>query len=160
MNENDSIKNGNNFDSFDDKSLAWECIEPIIEKIRAKNISVKSQVYAQLTIGQQSLLLFWILYGHAQSGILQFFKEIDYILSDTNIWNEMKDKFNRLQNADLLNLILEIENTYKAYYKNQDHLSADFLVQIHKLDKKYNEIIPSVLKQICHYIRNNPKEYV
>jgi len=148
------------FESFDDKTLAWTCIEPIIEKIRGKNLSLKSHVYAQLTTGQQSLLYFWIVYGHAQHGILHFFKEVDYILSDTNSWNEMRNAFSHLGTNDLLNLIEKIENAYDFYIPNKDNFSSDFLLLIKNLDNAYSKIIPNALKQISNYIRNNPNEFV
>jgi len=84
------------FNSLNDKVLGWTCIEPTIQKIQGKNISIKSQVYAQLTSGQKSLLLFWILYGHTRNGIIQFFDEVDYFLVNIDIWIEFKDKFKTL----------------------------------------------------------------
>lgn len=76
------------FDSLDDVELAKVSIEPTIQQIRGKALTVKARVYAQLTIGKRALLMFWILYGHSRNGMTQFFCEVDYLLSE--MWPELK----------------------------------------------------------------------
>ena len=145
------------FNAFDDKTLGWICIEPTIQKMRSKNSTIKSQVYAQLTSGQKSLLLFWILYGHARHGIIQFFMEIDYLLKETDIWIEFNSRFKCFDDNDLLDLIKELRN---LYIQERGIFKPDFDLTANDFDKKYNKIIPNSLKQISKYIRNNPNEFV
>ena len=57
------------FDSLDHAALAWMCIEPTHLQIRGKTPTMKSQVIAQLTPGQQALLMFHVLYGHAGNSV-------------------------------------------------------------------------------------------
>jgi hypothetical protein len=104
--------NKHDFYSFDDTTLGWKCIEPAIQKVRGKSLSIKSHVYNQLTDGQQSLLMFWILHGHGRHGILGFFNEVDYLLGKTDIWKEFNDKFRKFGDIELLSLIMEMENFY------------------------------------------------
>jgi hypothetical protein len=148
------------FNSLDDKTLGWICLEPTIQKIRGKSITIKSQVYAQLTSGQRSLLMFWILYGHAHNGIIQFFEEIEYLLSETDIWIEFKERFKCFEDYDLLNLINEIGNLYDNYIQEKKSISSDFQLNVDNFNLKYNKIISNTLKQIGKYIRNNSNEFV
>lgn len=78
------------FYSFNDNDLGWVCIEPIIQKIRGRELNIKSQVYAQLTRGQKALFMFWVLYGHSNNGIIQFYNEMDYLIKNVDIWSELK----------------------------------------------------------------------
>lgn len=147
------------FDSIDDRTLVWTCIEPTIQKIRGRNMIVKSQTYSQLTFGQKSLLMFWILFGHAHYGMIHFFKEVDYLLTETDMWMEFKDKFKCFGNNDLLSLIDEMQSLYDSFTKT-NFISPDLQLAADKLDRKYNDIIPNLFIQVCRYIRNNPNEFV
>jgi hypothetical protein len=148
------------FSSIDDKTLGWICIEPTIQKIQGKDLTIKSQVYAQLTSGQKSLLLFWILYGHASNGIIQLFEEIEYLFSETGIWIEFNKQFKRFGDYSLLNLINEIENLYDDYIQEKKSISLGFQLKIDSFNIKYNEIIFNILKHIGKYIRDNSNEFV
>jgi hypothetical protein len=151
------------FNSFDDKALGWTCIELTIQKIQGKNITIKSQVYTQLTSGQKSLLLFWILYGHTRSGIIRFFDEVDYFLVNTHIWIEFKDRFKLFDSKDLLDLVMELESFYSIHIKKnrQKIFDNNTVSQLAiKLDKKINDIMPDLFKRIAEYIRDNPKDFV
>ncbi|HNX21781.1 MAG TPA: hypothetical protein PKG88_05390 [Bacteroidales bacterium] len=151
------------FSSFDDKTLGWICIEPTIQKIRGKNLTIKSQVYAQLTSGQKTLLLFWILYGHTQNGIIQFFNEVDYLLVNNDLWFEFKERFKLFNNDDLLDLVNDLESFYSVHIKRNrlrkfDNDSDAELIT--RLDIKINYVMPELIKKISDYIRNNPKDFV
>ncbi len=150
------------FDSMDDKTLGWICIEPTIQKIRGKNLNIKSQVYAELTSGQKSLLLFWILYGHSQNGIIQLFNELDYLLLDTDIWLEFKQRLQIFDN-NLVDVVEKLESFYRVHYKRNSHKEYDNESVVHliiMLDTKIKEIMPELMKKITDYIRNNTNDFV
>ncbi len=151
------------FSSLDDKTLVWISIETTIQKIRGKNLTIKSQVYEQLTSGQKSLLLFWILYGHTQNGIVQFFNEVDYLLIDSDIWFEFNHRLQLFENNALLDLVNDLESFYSVHIKrnrNREFDNDSAAQLIISLDTKINDIMPELIKKIADYIRNNPKDFV
>jgi hypothetical protein len=159
-----SIVSYQDFTSTDDKTLGWKCIEPVIQKIRGKNPEVKSAVYKSLTRGQQSLLVFWIIYGHARNGIKQFYGELDYLIVNPDVWQEFKVKYEYFGDDNFLNLIKELENVYHNHIKSVESISiylnnTDSQIAIRQLDEKFNEIVPESIKKIGQFIRNNPDEF-
>jgi hypothetical protein len=160
-----SIVSDQDFTSSDDKTLGWKCIEPVIQRIRGKDLEAKSAVYTSLTPGQQSLLIFWIIYGHTRNGIKQFYDELEYVIVNPDFWKEFKVKYDRFGDDNFLNLIKELENVYYNHIKPFDSTSiclndTDFLKAIRLLDKKFNEIVPESFKKIGKFIRNNPEEFI
>jgi len=164
MNNNALIEmHQRDFDTLDDRTLGWKCIEPAIREIQGKNLTIKSQVYAQLTAGQKSLLLFWILYGHTQYGVIQFFNEMDYLLTGRNIWVEFRHRLQLFEMHNLPDLINEMESIYQAHVKEFSHTLDDMNSVAQKaarLDAEISEIMPDVFKKIAEYIRNNPDDFV
>lgn len=153
------------FYSFDDYDLGWACIEPIIQKVRGRDLTIKSQVYTQLTPGQQSLLMFFVLYGHSRKGIIQFYNEMDYLLTEIGIWPELRKSMLYFGDNDMLELLKEIENMYYILQRNQLENSKinndpELLLAVDQLDKKFHEIIQSLFKKIGKFIRENPDEFV
>lgn len=158
------------FNSLNDIDLGWACIEPTIQKVRGRDLNIKSQVYNQLTHGQQSLLMFWVLYGHSRNGIIQFYNEMDYLLTEIGIWPELRKSMLYFGNNDMLELLKEIENMYYILQRNQLENSKmeiistnndpELLLAVDQLDKKFHKIIQSLFKKIGKFIRENPNEFV
>src|SRR5574340_156321 len=95
------------FDSLGDLELAEACIGPTIQRVRGKDLAVKAHVYTELTPGQRALLMFWVVYGHAQSGMPRFFCELDYLLSQTGFRAELKAGMRFFADDRMLGLLEE-----------------------------------------------------
>jgi hypothetical protein len=61
------------YEELDDAALGWACIEPAMQQLKrerseqlnnGEGVGVQSQVYMELTAGQQALLMFWVVYNH------------------------------------------------------------------------------------------------
>jgi hypothetical protein len=162
------------FDSLDDVELGKTCIEPTIQEIRGKDLTVKARVYAQLTIGQRALLMFWVLYGHSQNGVTQFYCEVDYLLSQAEMWSELKAGMRFFGDVAMLGLLEEMERVYRVLESRISHDSttrrnvsaedigddAELHTSVCRLDARYHEIAPATLKRVCTYIRNNPGAFM
>jgi hypothetical protein len=159
------------FYTLDDKTIAWTCIEPAIQKIKGKNLTIKSQAYATLTSGQKSLLVFWILFGHTRNGIVQFYNELDYLLKKPGIWMELINSVKYFGDDNLNELMKEMEILYHDYIKIDNHKNADngsndfnndsnFLLTVKLIDNKLNNIIQDSFKRIGKFIRENSNEFV
>ena len=98
----------NDFGALDGIPLIWACIEPTIQKIRGKNSTIKSDVYSQLTDGQQALLMFQILYGHTLHGVEDFFFYQSYMLSNKGTWSQMVNGMNYFGASDMVRFLDEL----------------------------------------------------
>ena len=162
------------FDSLDEVSLIWACIEPTIQKIRGKNFAIKADAYTHLTIGQQALLMFQILYGHTSIGVTEFYCLIPYLPSKGGIWQELKKGMQHFEDYSMLQLLSKMERDYyaleeKALREGIESLDvcinnlgkdSELLSTIRQHDIIFNETIPKTIKLISSYIRNNPSEFI
>lgn len=146
------------FEALDDKELSWYCIEPIIQKIRGKSFSIKLKTYSNITQGQKSLLIFWIIYGHTHNGIIHFFREIEYVFSNMDPWDEFKKRIWCFEDKKLSLLVEDMEKLYSGLINKKDDLKL--LSKVDDLDQKICEILPDSFKYISIYIRKYFKEYV
>lgn len=140
--------------TYNDEKLVWLIVEPIIRKARAKDPSIKAQVYMSLKDGQRALFMFQVLYGHATNGIFQFFSHISYLTDRLDIWSALKSAMNYFSDTEMLSLIEKMENFYTVLL-SQDMNKPELM----ELDNLYNEILPRSLKIIGIRIRNNPSEF-
>lgn len=160
------------FNSLDNISLIWTCIEPTINQIRGKNFMVKREFSSYLSNSQRSLLMFQILYGHTVNGVIEFYNHLSYILSEKGIWSELKKGIEYFGEYSLANLIVEIEDAYHTIEKNHCkegsgcadltniNKDSELNLRIDTLNKRLSELLPSAIKSISSYIRNNPDEFV
>ena len=154
-------------DSLDEQALPWVCIEPVIQQIRGKNFTLKSQVYKDLTAGQRALLMFQVLYGHSRNGIIEFFQHTSYFLSEQGVWDQFKDGMRYFGEDAMLQLIAEMEEIHQGLEARGKHEAIEdigndpeLFAAIGRIDGKLQEILPETLKRIGSYIRDNPVEFV
>jgi hypothetical protein len=143
------------FNMLDDKELVWVCGEPIIQIVRGKDPEVKLQAYLRLNDGQRALLMFQVLYGHAKNGIGQFYHYISYLMEKLDFWSALKAGMKYFGDQAMLGLIVKMEETYYAMMKQ-----TEGIVLPDELDTLYKKTIPTTLKLIGEYIRNNPYEFI
>lgn len=156
------------FYSFNDNDLGWACIEPVIQKIRGRDLNIKSQVYAQLTRGQKALLMFFVLYGHSNKGIIQFYNEMGYLIKNVDIWSELKSASAYFDDESLLKILKEMEKMYYILQKQQmenygieiNNLDPELQKDINLLNERFHKVIKLSFKKIGDYIRKNPDEFV
>lgn len=163
------------FESLDNAALAWACIEPTIQQIRGKPVKLKQQVYARLSGGQRALLMFWVLTGHAQHGVLQFYSEVSYLLAQADIWQEMKAGMGYFGADDMVRLIEEMEALYRALEANPlpgDTVwhgapaegglgnQPELLAAVDRLDIMLRKIAPAAPQRIGAFIRRAPDQFV
>jgi hypothetical protein len=160
------------YNSLDDISLIWTCIEPTIKQIRGKNFMIKREFSSHLSSGQRSLLFFQILFGHTVNGVIEFYNHLSYLLSEKGVWSELKKGMEYFGEYSMVNLISEIEDTYHTIEENYCKEGSEWLditninkdselkIKIDTLNKCLSELLPAVIKSISLYIRNNPDEFV
>lgn len=157
------------FDSLDHAALVWACIEPTIEQIRGKDLTVKSKVYKQLTTGQRALLMFWFLYGHAR-WTAEFYWIVSYYISELKVWSGIKNGIRYFGDEAMFRIYEEIEGVLEA--RSQEigesrevsvlDLDDDpkLFTTVDRIHEMYHKITPETIKRISMYIRNNPNEFV
>lgn len=162
------------FESLNDISLIWACIEPTIQQIRGKNFTVKSEVYSHLTAGQQALLMFQVLYGHTTRGVREFYSHLSYLLSNKGTWSQLKKGMQFFEAHDMLQLLENMDIVYQGLRTEGFNEAADqhntlidsidknteLSTIMDRLDKSLSDILPLTIKLVAVYIRNNLDEFV
>lgn len=159
------------FDSLDPAALGWACIEPTLQQVHGISPTVRSQVLAQLTPGQRALFLFRVLYDHVGDSAADLYCWVSYLLSEAKKWSAIKAGSRYFGDDAMLHLLEEIEGLLEARHQEGDALRRDALpwdldddpelfASISQLNATFHEIVPTTLKLIGVYIRNNPSEFV
>jgi hypothetical protein len=156
------------FASFDNAELGWTCIEPTLLQIRGRNSTIKSQVYSQLTRGQQALLMFRVLYDHARNSETEFYCWISSLLSQSSTWSEIIVGLKYFGDEKMLQFLDEVEyflkdntegkcnNALPQDLENDSQLST----VVERFYLLFGQIAFETLNLVGTYIRNNPEEYV
>jgi hypothetical protein len=140
------------FETLDDSSLVRACLEPVIGQIKGKDLNIKSKAYSQLNAGQRALLMFWVLYGHSQNGVRQFYGEVGYLLDQPGVFGEFIRAAEYFQDASMRDLVTGMEEFYAAASQGA---KCDTEEELDRLDEKCRLVSPSSLKLASNYVRQN-----
>jgi hypothetical protein len=162
------------FESLNDVSLIWTCIQPAIQQVRGKNFAVKSEVYAHLTSGQRALLMFQVLYGHTSKGIEEFYSNLSYLLSNKGVWSQLKKGMQYFGDYDMVQILEKMDIVFQSIKTEEFKESAEqhnvLIARIDKnaelsasmslLNKSLSDTLPLTIKLVATYIRDNVDEFV
>lgn len=159
------------FEAMEDRALVWACIEPTISRIRGKDTDVKSGVFADLTEGQQWLMLFQIFYGHTRSPAEFYWFACDY-LSNVGLWGRMKAALEGYGCSSLLQVFGEIEGALASRVERSLQPGArevtvldldndpELLSAVSRLYERYRAAAGEALSKIAWHIRRHPDDYL
>lgn len=151
-----ALINKQTFESLDDASLLWTCIEPVILEVRGKDLSVKNAVYSRLNQGQRALFMFQIFYGHSHNGIARLFEELSYLFVIPDVWAELRSSMQYFQAGAMAQFIGDLEQLYHAdAFKESANAPL-----IKRYDAVFLETLHETVRQIGSYIRRHPDIYV
>lgn len=155
----------NAFETMDDDSLIWACVEPIIMRVRGRDHSVKEGTYAQLSAAQRALMMFQVLRGHSSSGLDEFFRLVPHLPSREGIWQELQKAMLYFGDDAFAQLLREIEADYRAMLSTGADAgdpkgSLEFLQAVRRHDRPFHEAIAKAEGLIAARIRSDPAEYV
>jgi hypothetical protein len=162
------------FESFDDVSLIWACIEPTIQQVRGRNFTIKTEVYTTLTPGQRALLMFQMLYGHTTNGIEAFFSHLTYLLTNKGVWSQLKKGMEYFEDYDMIQILDKMNAVFQGLNRDEFIESAEqnnvliadvdqsveLKTEISLLNKSLMDTIPLSINRVATYIRNNINEFV
>ncbi|MGE5398016.1 MAG: hypothetical protein ACM3MK_10835 [Chitinophagales bacterium] len=162
------------FETLDDASLIWICLEHIIQQVRGKNFIVKSEVYSHLSSGQRALLMVQVLYGHTSTGVEEFYSHLSYLLSNQAVWSQLKKGMQYFGDYNMLQVLEKMEVVYKSLKTEEFKESAEqhnvliagmdkndeLYATISLLNKSLSDILPSTITLVATYIHNNADEFV
>lgn len=163
--------NRKKLEELDDISLIWTCIEPTIQLIRGKSFAVKTEAYTHLTTGQRALLMFQMLYGHTKNGVEEFFSHQAYLLLNKGVWSQLKKGMQYFGDYNMMQLLeqmdIEFQNLKTDEFNElvEQHSvlidnKAESSVSMSILNQSFREALPSTIKQVANYIRNNSDEFI
>jgi BMFP domain-containing protein YqiC len=162
------------FEALNDVSLIWTCIEPTIQQIRGKNFVVKSEAYASLNPGQRALLMFQVLYGHSSNGIEEFYLHLSYLLSNKEVWSQLKNAMRYFKDYDMAQILEKMDIVFQSLTAEEFNENAEqhnvLITSVNKnaelsesisiLNKSLSETLPLSIKLVASYIRDNVDEFV
>lgn len=159
------------FDSSDPAALVWECIGPILLALRGKHPLVKSQVYAQLTAGQQALFAVQVFQNHAGEEASDLYYWASTLLRDPQTWRAIKAGVRYFGDETMFHLLEQLENVLEARLQQgathqRDPLPWDFdedaelFTSMSQLNAAFHTIAPTTLRLMGEFIRKNPSEFV
>lgn len=158
------------FGALDDRALVWQCIEPTITRLRGKSPEVKDSVYLQLSDGQQALMLFQILYGHARSPAEFYWFACDY-LSQGKLWSLMKERLKSFGCDSLVEQYREIErrlgprvaesllNRKEIAVRDLDH-DPGLLADVNRMYEAYRAAAGEAIGVMARQIRDCPENFL
>lgn len=155
-------------EALEDHELLETCIEPTIRQIRGKGLRIKREVYAGLTPGQQALLMFQVLYGHARSEAEYYWFVSHYI--SLGIWPEVKAGIRFFGDEAMLRIYEETEAAVEAKNRQPDggwrpfavmdlDGDAELAASVARLFARYHQAAPETIRRIGDRIRSIPGEY-
>lgn len=159
------------FDTLPDMALPFACFEPIIPMIRAKDITIKEDVYNQLTREQKVLFMFNAYYNHASKSLAEFYWWSAYYLAQPKAWSEIKSALKYFKADAMMQILLEMESILEVntYPEKSEKLSFSYNdldndpklhTSICQLYTKFNKISPLTLKTIGQIIRKKPNDFI
>ena len=159
------------FDSLDPAALAWECIGPIALPLRGKHSSMKSQVYAQLTAGQQALFVVQVLFNHAGEEAAELYCWVSTLRRDPHAWGAIKAGVRYFGDEAMMRLLEQIESVLEARHQQEETAQRDALpwdldedpelfTSMSQLNTTFHALAPTSLKLMGEYIRKALSEFV
>lgn len=157
------------FESMDDYPLSWACIEPVIQQVKGKDNTVRTQVYSQLSMGQQALMMFMVLYNHAHS-VEEFYWYSCYFRSQPKVWSAIESSMDFFADDAMLEVYEKLEGTVQNRLYLQDHTEqeisindletdSDLHAAFSQIHSEYRHFAVNTLRRIGTYIRSNPIEF-
>jgi hypothetical protein len=139
--------------ALSDEELIAFCVEPLIRDARGKDPETKARVLASLSSGQRALFMFQVLHGHADRGVLQFFRQISYLTEALDVWAALKSAMEYFKDTEMLELISKMESAFpEAASGERAGLDA--------LDRAYAEQISKTVRRIGSRIRMDPAAFL
>ncbi|GGG77482.1 hypothetical protein [Paenibacillus radicis (ex Gao et al. 2016)] len=169
-----TVINKQTFASFDDESLASACFKPLItayKDIESRGGDFSAELYPLLTSGQKALFVFRTHYLHAIQSEADYYWWTAYYLAQTPRWEGLLQSLRHFDDPEMLALLERTEQSLRQ--RNHPRSLANFDVSLQDIDRDpqlhaemsdfyllYKEASLWTYKQIAHYIRLHPEQFV
>ncbi len=161
-------------EALNDVSLIWTCIGPVIQQVRGKNFTIKSEAYAHLAPGQRALFMFQVLYGHTSNGVEEFYLHQSYLLSQKGVWSQLQKGMKYFKDYAMVRVLEKMETVFQSlqteeFKENAEQYNA-LVTEIDKdvelsalmrcLNESFRDALPLSIKLVAAYIRDHAEEFV
>jgi hypothetical protein len=165
--------NQREFQSLSDDALTAACSETIIEAYKETGRlggDFQSEVFGQLSRGQQALFLHRVYHNHAAKSADDFYWWTVYFLPQTNLWAGIKDAFHYFGDEKAARLLEEIERGVRAKVPpealshseesvNGLYANADLQPIFFEAYTRFQQLIPATLRLIAAHIRSHAAQF-
>lgn len=158
------------FNAIKSNQLGWKSIEPLLIKIRGKDIVTKAEAYKELNEGQRALFVFFAFHNHTHT-ICEFYWMAAYNIGIINLWPALKEDISYLGANEMKSIYEEIEAIIEAKNRLNDGSWRDALVSdldkdialrtsINEIYLKYRHAAERTINLINAYVSNNLDEFI
>jgi hypothetical protein len=158
------------FNAIKKDQLGWKIIEPLLIKIRGKDIATKADAYKELNEGQRALFVFFAFHNHAHT-IGEFYWMAAYNIGIVKLWPALKTDISYLGSNEMQSIYEEIEAIFEANNRQDDGSWRDAMVSDLDKDSELLTSINEIYSKYCHaaertinlmniYVANNLGEFV
>ncbi len=157
------------FDAIKSDQIGWKSIEPLLIKIRGKEIAAKAEAYMELNAGQRALFVFFAFHNHTHT-IGEFYWMAAYNIGFVKLWPALKNDISYLGSNEMKSIYEEIEAIIEAKNRLDDGSWRDALVSdldndtalltsINEIYFKYRHAAERTVNLINTYVANNLGEF-
>jgi len=155
MGAEEFFMNHQKLNCLNDEELIFNCLNPVVQKVRGKDPETKASEIEKLQEGPRALFMFQVLFGHAKQGIAPFLEQIDYLAEKVDIFAALQSAMRYFHDHDMLAIVEKME---QAFHARVNPIAFDTMIK--ELDAQYREKIPLTLSQISQYVRSHPLEFL
>jgi hypothetical protein len=102
----------NNVSGFADvSSVSWECIKPVIMRVRGKGLGIKTEAFSKLNEGQKAIFSFHVYFNHAKTDVYSFAYWSRLYLGN-KFFDEIKKGAGYFSDPDFRNVLDKVEETF------------------------------------------------
>lgn len=161
------------FRLLNDEELGKACFDPLIQRYKEEQTlgNDLTNLFNQLTRGQQALFVFQTHYLHASESLTEYYWWSAYFLATGARWSGLKASLRFFGEDELLDILESTEKvlvetghplSLEQFDLSREHLHQHpkLLASIEVLEERYQEVVPGVVKRIAAYIRSHPDEFI
>jgi hypothetical protein len=133
--------------NIEDQFISWDCIAPIIMKVRGKSISVKAEEYQKLNDGQKAIFSFHVYYDHAKDDV-ESLTHWSWYYFQVHFFEQIKKGAEYFGNGEYIALLDKIERTLSSGTTNEiGKLYSDFV----RIGEEYKTWMGKVIRENYEY---------
>lgn len=155
-------------DELNSEQLSWLSVKPMLLSVLGKDIDAKTEMYRQLSEGQQALYLFYSYHNHTNT-LAEFYWFSAYYIIEYGVWDEMIKAVRYFDHPELAvtleltrNLIetkLRTGGEWKMATPQDLDTDPAFCANAQRIYDRYRALTPHMIKRMNDWVFERQEEY-